>query len=77
MNIRRVWRKLVGWGINKRTIKWAALYVLLKWALTFTLVAYLIRVDKWNPIYWTIFPVLAVALFIWNKKKATPSRKLS
>ncbi|GEM_PF-6776434 len=69
MSIRSIWRKMVNWGFNKKTLKWTAVFVVLKWVVTLTLVAYFIRVEKWHSIYWLIFPVIAVALFLYNKKK--------
>ncbi|MBO6517605.1 MAG: hypothetical protein JJ975_13745 [Bacteroidia bacterium] len=71
MRIRRIWRKLVGWGVTKKTLKWGVVFFVLKWVATFTLVAYLIRIEKWRPFYWLLFPVLAVGLFlVFGKRRS-------
>ncbi len=74
MRIRKIWRKLVEWGITKRTLKWGAVFFVMKWIATFTLVAYLIRIEKWRHFYWLLFPIMAVALFLIFAKKRNPAK---
>ncbi|MFT5723771.1 MAG: hypothetical protein ACI9JN_000888 [Bacteroidia bacterium] len=69
MSIRSVWRKLVTWGFTKKTLKWTAVFVALKWILTLTLVTYLISIDKWRISYWLVFPAVAIGLLYYQKRK--------
>lgn len=69
MSIRSIWRKMVNWGFNKKTLKWAALFVVLKWTLIPILVAYLVSIYKWHWLYWFIFPLFAVAYVLYQKHK--------
>lgn len=74
MRVRKIWRKLVGWGVTKKKLKWTAVYLVLKWTVIPLLVAYLIRIEKWRHYYWLAFPILAVAMFLLfgkKKKRAT------
>ncbi|MFT5511762.1 MAG: hypothetical protein ACI8SE_000155 [Bacteroidia bacterium] len=69
MSVRSIWRKMVTWGFNKKTLKWTAVFLVLKWVITLTLVAYLIRIEKWHFLYWLIFPAIAVAFIYYNRKR--------
>ena len=74
MSIRSIWRKMVTWGFNKKTLKWTAVFVVLKWTLIPILVAYLVSIDKWHWYYWLVFPLMAIGFILYQKRKTVKRR---